>query len=271
MQLVEGYRLLRLNQGASLDEVKSAYRKLAFSMHPDLNANDPGAAKQFQRLNEAYVLVKEHLEEEAASPQHDRFGPKRPGGRADSRKEKPAASASGGAAGAYDSTRQRTGKRGAPTREEVLRDILKDPFARQVFEDIYREVKQGHRASKHSTPNFQARTAHPNKPPPSPKTMRVEWGDKKVDVDVSDGIVTAAKKWVRGWLDDEQTMHLPAFHLRPGSKVRLNVQQGFGAEPKAVEVVLPPDFVVGRPIRLKGLGRKFGPVKGDLYLRILAK
>jgi molecular chaperone DnaJ len=38
-----------------------------------------------------------------------------------------------------------------------------------------------------------------------------------------------------------------------------------------LEVTLPPDFAPGRPIRLKGLGRHFGPWKGDLYLHLLAK
>jgi molecular chaperone DnaJ len=49
------------------------------------------------------------------------------------------------------------------------------------------------------------------------------------------------------------------------------VSARFSGLPRTVEITLPPDFVVGRPIRLKGLGRKLGPFTGDLYLRILAK
>jgi molecular chaperone DnaJ len=38
-----------------------------------------------------------------------------------------------------------------------------------------------------------------------------------------------------------------------------------------VEVTLPGDYQPGRPVRLRGMGRRFGPWKGDLYLRIIPK
>ena len=38
-----------------------------------------------------------------------------------------------------------------------------------------------------------------------------------------------------------------------------------------VEFTLPEDFVVGRPVRLKGLGNRIGPWRGDLYIRLYAK
>ena len=53
----ECFAVLGLNEGADLDEIKRAYRKLAFSLHPDLNPDVPDAAKRFQRVNEAYVLL----------------------------------------------------------------------------------------------------------------------------------------------------------------------------------------------------------------------
>ena len=65
-------------------------------------------------------------------------------------------------------------------------------------------------------------------------------------------------------------MSFPAHAVGPGKVVRLTVSTRFG-EAKTIEVTLPPDFVVGRPVRLKGLGRKLGPFTGDLYLRVLAK
>ncbi|AGW13943.1 J domain-containing protein [Megalodesulfovibrio gigas] len=282
MQRAEGYRLLRLPDGASLEEVKAAYRKLAFALHPDLNPGNPHAARQFQRLNEAYVLLKQYLEQDEAAAKR-----KAPPWEKPSTPPPGARSAEHGRP--WEEPRQRTTP---PSKEEVLQDILKDPFARQVFEDIYREARQGSRAGPSTAappppkapkpsattsarPGASAAKAGPAaasaRVKKAPRTMRVEWGDKKLDLDLSGGLWNAAKHWVRGWLDDEQTMHLPAVHLRPGTKVRLTVQQGVTETARAVEVVLPSDFVLGRPIRLKGLGRKFGPLKGDLYLRILAK
>ena len=62
MTLRECYRILQVGNGASLDEVKKAYRKLAFELHPDLNPGRPDAARRFQRLNEAYVLLSRTLD-----------------------------------------------------------------------------------------------------------------------------------------------------------------------------------------------------------------
>ena len=68
MNLRESYRTLRLQDRSTLDEVKKAYRVLAFQLHPDLNPDDPHAARHFQRVNEAYVLLKRHLETNAQEP-----------------------------------------------------------------------------------------------------------------------------------------------------------------------------------------------------------
>lgn len=265
MQIKETYGILRLKEGANLEEVKAAYRGLAFALHPDLNQDNPHAARQFQRVNEAYVLLKRHLESsvnakfetrrdngsaqpgparEAAKP---KTGPrprpkKRPG---PERKARPASS---------------SGKSFKAAKDEVLGDILKDPFARQVFKDIYRQIR------KKSGNKSLARS----KRAPRKKKMRLEWGDKKLDIDLSQGLWNGAKSWFRSWMDDEQEIRIPLASLRPGSRIRLQVRQGWTGKTISVEVTLPPDYVIGRAVRLKGLGRRIGPIKGDLYVKLLA-
>ncbi|MHC1710637.1 MAG: DnaJ domain-containing protein [Solidesulfovibrio sp.] len=58
MRLEEARTLLGVASTDDVDAVKSAYRKLAFSLHPDLHPDDPGAKRKFQRLNEAYLLLR---------------------------------------------------------------------------------------------------------------------------------------------------------------------------------------------------------------------
>jgi molecular chaperone DnaJ len=47
------YSVLGVGSGASQDEVKKAYRKLAKKYHPDANASDPKAAERFKEISEA--------------------------------------------------------------------------------------------------------------------------------------------------------------------------------------------------------------------------
>ena len=60
MRLSECYALLEVPPEATLEEIKVSYRKLAFKYHPDLNPDDDHAAQRFSRLNQAYVLLKDH-------------------------------------------------------------------------------------------------------------------------------------------------------------------------------------------------------------------
>ena len=52
------YRVLGLEPGASDEDVKSAYRRLAKKYHPDMNPGDEHAAKMMNDINAAYDQIK---------------------------------------------------------------------------------------------------------------------------------------------------------------------------------------------------------------------
>ena len=52
------YQVLGVPRGASEEEIKTAYRKLAKKYHPDLHPDDPNAAARMNEINEAYEMIK---------------------------------------------------------------------------------------------------------------------------------------------------------------------------------------------------------------------
>jgi DnaJ-class molecular chaperone len=48
------YEVLKLQQNASLEDIKKAYRKLAKKYHPDINPGNKEAEERFKEINEAY-------------------------------------------------------------------------------------------------------------------------------------------------------------------------------------------------------------------------
>jgi molecular chaperone DnaJ len=64
------YEVLGVARGASADEIKKAYRKIALQYHPDRNPDNKDAEEKFKEAAEAYDV----LSSPDKKAQYDRFG-----------------------------------------------------------------------------------------------------------------------------------------------------------------------------------------------------
>lgn len=259
ISLRECYDILGVQKGADLAQVKHAYRKRAFELHPDLNPGNLEASRQFQLLNEAYVALSAMLKPAEEARTRQQREESKPDDRAEQKPEQEA----------KDHEKEKASA--AYAEQDVLRDLLNDPFARRVFEDIYSELnRKAEPPRQEPPPREEPAHARSRETKAEPPQKRVEakvmplW-EKGQDK----GVKGAVKDWLRKQIDDEQTLRLPAASLAPGRKVRLKIRRGFSDELSEVEVTLPRDFIAGKPVRLKGLGKRVGPWQGDLYLTII--
>ena len=64
------YELLGLDRSATDEDIKKAYRKLAFKYHPDKNPDDAQAEERFKEVTEAYEVLRDPQKR----AQYDQFG-----------------------------------------------------------------------------------------------------------------------------------------------------------------------------------------------------
>ena len=64
------YEVLGLQKGASAEEIKKAYRRLAKENHPDLHPGDKACEERFKEINEAYEI----LSDDDKRAKYDQYG-----------------------------------------------------------------------------------------------------------------------------------------------------------------------------------------------------
>jgi len=247
------YSILGVSKGASQEEIKHAFRRLAMEYHPDRNlGNEKWAEKKFKEINEAYAV----LGDEGRRREYDRmkqaefvgvrYGPQYAGGRY------------------YN-------------QEQVFREAFASPYLFQELARMFQEA--GLRFDERfvdnmffrgrgftfvispGTPEGWQSTASPFKEYNPPLLLRLAGRVVKFTLKKMLGVESLPYQGGGGDLYQEIT--LSPKEAAVGTEKKISYKRG--KEKKRLMVKVPAGVTEGIRIRLKGMGLEGNP-PGDLYV-----
>lgn len=134
------YEVLGVEKGASAEEIKKAYRKMAVKYHPDKNPGDKTAEEQFKELGEAYEVLSDPQKKAA----YDQYGhaafDRRAGG---------GAGRAGGFHDPFDIFREVFG--GGTIFDDLFGRAQQDPSGAQRGEDLRYDMEISFEEAAHGT------------------------------------------------------------------------------------------------------------------------
>lgn len=269
------YAILGVGDGATLEEIKKAYRQLALKYHPDRNPGDSHAEERFKEISEAYGVL------------------------ADAEKRR-----------RYDFAFRTPYEHGTRpdfsySREEIFRDIFNNPMASDIFSELGREFgRMGFRFDERffdqlffggrgffiifggpgGIQSFGGRSR------PQPRMAEA------LPPLVEQIFTPVGKTWkgrVFSWIfrkaaglllrrffpqpagvpaadeDLDLTFTLPFKREDTSGSSRREISFRRNGKEERVEVRIPPGVREGTMLRLSGMGKSQGGRSGDLYLKII--
>lgn len=249
------YGILGVSRDASQDEIKKAYRSLAFKYHPDRNpGNEEWTSEKFKEINEAFEVL--------SSPEKRRQ---------------------------YQSF-SRAGPRHADrwyTQEEIFGDLFRtNPLFRDMMEELRRSgLRFDERFFDDMFFGGRGAVFEFFAGPGGVRKRAYRWGEPQrrhktpEPAYTQSPFNTAAGRLIKYALKGLLGVELPErgkdlhykLSISPGD---IEGEKGFsyrrGKENKSLVVRIPGDIKDGRNIRLKGMGEdgKHGGEPGDLYLTV---
>jgi DnaJ-class molecular chaperone len=246
------YETLGVTNKATQQEIKEAYRKLAFKFHPDKNKDDPTASDKMKALNEAYATLSDPNKRRDYDILRDRYGPL-----------------------AYEQYRQ------THTQEDIFRgsdieQILQDLAQRYGFRnasDIFRDFYgPGFQSPGNQQAGFSFRTYVYN----SAQNRQAEGQQATPPIQASFAgrlIQFLLEKVLHIQIpqrgkDMYDTLKILPEIARQGGEVKFHYDKS--GKSKDLMVKIPSGIQNGQQIRLKEIGSpgKSGGPPGDLYLKI---
>jgi DnaJ-class molecular chaperone len=252
MERKDYYQVLEIEREVTPQNIKEAYRKLAFQYHPDRNRGNPAAVEKMKELNEAYAVLSDPRKRRDYDTLRERYGPS-----------------------GFDRFKQSYSEqdifRGSDI-NQVFEEMGR-AFGFRGFDEIFREsYGQGYRTFEFRRPGVFGRgfiyfgpgfgKGYPTRAGGLPEMVPGSLGKltgyflKKML-----GLKEAARG--KDWYD---TITIDPLQTQEGEKVKYFHRR----RSKDLVVAIPSGTRSGQKIRLKGMGAsgQDGGESGDLYLTV---
>jgi DnaJ-class molecular chaperone len=270
------YETLGVQKGASEDEIKKAYRKLARQFHPDRNPGDKQAEARFKEVQDAYDV----LSDKTKRQQYDRFGHAGLGGGPGGPGGGPGGFNWGGGPGGFEFQGMDPDQA-----QDILRNLFGGGGGMGGMDDLLggRARTRGRQRTTRPEPRaVETEVTVPFTTAALGGTMSLQIGDQRLDVKIPAGIEDGKKLRLRGQgpegADLMVIIHVAPhpYFRREGNNVVMEVPLSL---PEAVlgtkvdvptlsderlTVKVPPGTSSGARLRLRGKGIS----GGDQYIEI---
>lgn len=258
------YQILGINKDASQEQIKAAYRKLAFQYHPDRNKGDQMAAEKMKEINEAYAVLSDQVKKKEYDTYRDSYG-------------------------SFASQRFRENY----SEEDIFRgsdinqifDQMSEMFGFRNFEEIFKDFYgSSYQTFAFRRPGFFGRefvfySFRPSRMyyDTGQRSKVPKWGSEaNISLKYLSDILIKYLKNIFEKLsgvaergrDIYDVIVLTPEQAKKGGRMKYFLQK-WGKRQQII-VKMPPDIKEGYKIRLKGMGavNKSGGEAGDLYLEV---
>ncbi|UCG11869.1 MAG: J domain-containing protein [Deltaproteobacteria bacterium] len=264
------YELLDLDQDASEEQIRKAYRGLALRYHPDRNPGDPEAEERFKEIAVAYGVLIDPVKRE----EYDQWR-------------------------GLGEQQRMTGGGFRYSQEEIFQDLFKDPRFSRVFQDLLKEFQ---RAGVRFDQRFFDQVFFGGRgmffggvfvwSPFGPGRRRIRPRHQRTQVEQSEtqqiqpfGFLKRIGKTIGRYLLGGQKqlsqeaskaslqshdliydLTVPSEDAQRGTWVTITIDRGQGRE--TLKVKIPPGTRSGTRLRLRGKGMHRVRGTGDLYLTV---
>lgn len=269
------YKTLGVSREATQDQIKSAYRKLARALHPDLNPGNKQAEEKFKKVSAAYDLLGDSAKRARYDAgEIDATGAERP-------RHSYRSYAEGGQGGKYSES-FRFGDNADDILAELLRRRSKGRSQSWSFFDQEEEAEAPH---KGADAHYSLKVALPEAVTGTTKRITLPLG-KSLDVKIPHGTKDGATLRLRGQGNAGRTggpagdalieikVEPHPFFTREGDDILVTVPITLGEAVLGAKVTVPtvdgrvaltvpPGSNTGTVLRLKGKGVPAGKTRGD--------